>query len=158
MNQETKSRLVAAGKWEQYTDLKIKYVNDGLERKVAEQKALMDVERPSSPGSWSASASSSAPSSSATSSSATSSSSASYIIERKYVQSPGLVICTHFQIRSLPPAPPSSSSTTILSSPRTTEPLALVGTSSSAVSTDWKLLSSQGSEDTCKNDLPRCTS
>ena len=118
----------------------------------------MDVERPSSPGSWSASASSSAPSSSATSSSATSSSSASYIIERKYVQSPGLVICTHFQIRSLPPAPPSSSSTTILSSPRTTEPLALVGTSSSAVSTDWKLLSSQGSEDTCKNDLPRCTS
>ncbi len=50
MNQETKSRLVAAGKWEQYTDLKIKYVNDGLERKVAEQKALMDVERPHAKG------------------------------------------------------------------------------------------------------------
>lgn len=46
MNQETKSRLVAAGKWEQYNNLKYKYINEGLDKKVAEQKALMDVERP----------------------------------------------------------------------------------------------------------------
>ncbi len=46
MNQETKSRLVAAGTWEQYNNLKFKYINDGLDKKIAEQKALMDVERP----------------------------------------------------------------------------------------------------------------
>ena len=50
MNQETKSRLVASGKWEQYNDLKFKYINEGLDRKVAEQKALMEVERPHAKG------------------------------------------------------------------------------------------------------------
>ncbi|QDP55766.1 MAG: hypothetical protein Unbinned2706contig1001_27 [Prokaryotic dsDNA virus sp.] len=50
MNQETKSRLVAAGKWEQYNDLKYKYINEGLDKKVAEQKALMDVDRPHAKG------------------------------------------------------------------------------------------------------------
>lgn len=50
MNQETKSRLVAAGKWEQFNDLKYKYINEGLEKKVAEQKALMDVDRPHAKG------------------------------------------------------------------------------------------------------------
>ena len=50
MNQETKSRLVAAGKWEQYNDLKYKYINEGLDKKVAEQKALMEVERPHAKG------------------------------------------------------------------------------------------------------------
>ena len=46
MNQETKSRIVAAGRWEQYNNLKYKFINDGLDKKVAEQKALMEVERP----------------------------------------------------------------------------------------------------------------
>ena len=46
MNVETKERLVAAGTWERYSRLKIKYINEGVATKVAEQKALMEVERP----------------------------------------------------------------------------------------------------------------
>ena len=46
MNVETKERLVAAGTWERYSRLKVKYINEGMATKVAEQKALMEVERP----------------------------------------------------------------------------------------------------------------
>jgi hypothetical protein len=46
VNIETKERLVAAGTWERYSRLKVKYINEGLATKVAEQKALMEVERP----------------------------------------------------------------------------------------------------------------
>jgi len=46
VNVETKERLVAAGTWERYSRLKVKYINEGMATKVAEQKALMEVERP----------------------------------------------------------------------------------------------------------------
>ena len=49
MNVETKERLVAAGTWERYSRLKVKYINEGMATKVAEQKALMEVERPTQP-------------------------------------------------------------------------------------------------------------
>ena len=49
MNVETKERLVAAGTWERYSRLKVKYINEGMATKVAEQKALMEVERSTQP-------------------------------------------------------------------------------------------------------------